>query len=165
MPLGKSQGIRNAIEEFARRVIRVGAVESVASGGRVRVAFPDQGEDGLRTWEFQVLHHRAGADAFYWMPEVGEHVVCLTLPYGSSEGFVVGSYYGSPPVSSTSKAHVEWSDGTWIQYDKSSRKLRIQCMGDVIIESGTKILLRAPLVRGAPVLERDASHPIEDKNA
>jgi phage baseplate assembly protein V len=160
MPLGRISGHSFGIEEFARRLFRTGIVESVyPERGLVRVFFEDQGDmehQGMRSWEFQVLQRKTLKDKDYWMPDVGEHVVCLQLPYGSSEGFVVGAFYSDvdvPPVSSQSKRHVSFSDGSWVEYDTETHKMRVQVKGEVFLESAVKIIIRAPeieLLEGAP---------------
>jgi len=61
--------------------VKIGTVETV-SGKRAKVRF--RGQEAVQ--ELTVL--KTG-DARY-VPEIGEKVVCLLLPYGGGQGFIVG---------------------------------------------------------------------------
>lgn len=150
MPLGRISGHSFGIEEFARRLFRTGIVESVyPETGKVRVTFEDQGSEGVRSWEFQVLQRKTLKDKDYWMPDVGEHVVCLQLPYGPSEGFIVGSFYSTedtPPVRTQSKRHISFADGSWVEHDTATHSMRVKSVGNVTLESSVKVTVRAPII-------------------
>jgi len=138
------------VDEFARRLFRTGVVESVyPETGKVRVTFEDQGAEGVRSWEFQVLQRKTLRDKDYWMPDIGEHVVCLQLPYGPSEGFIVGAFYSTediPPVKTQSKRHVSFSDGSWVEHDTATHSMRVKSVGNVVLESDVKVTIRAPII-------------------
>ena len=60
------------------------------------------------------------------MPDVGEHVLCAFLPIGVEQGFVLGALFSradATPVADQDKRHVEFEDGTWLQYDRKAHTL------------------------------------------
>ena len=111
-----------ALRETVMRLLRVGVVTSTyPERATVRVRFGDQ--EDVVTWEMPVLYAKTHQDRVYHMPDVGEHVVTLSLPYGSSQGFVMGAIYSQadqPPVVSQDKWHVDFKDGSWMEYDRST---------------------------------------------
>jgi phage baseplate assembly protein V len=122
-----------AIEGILAQMVRVGTVSSVIpESGFVRVTCGDA--DNLVSYELPVLTHKAQYDKEYWMPDVGEQVVCIFLPNGLECGFVVGAFFSGPdraPVASKDKHHVSYKDGTWIEYDRSSHVMSGHIKGSV----------------------------------
>lgn len=116
------------------QIIRVGFVCARDDAlMRVRVECRDNFGESFETDWLQVLAPRAGRDKQYDLPDVDEEVVCLFLPYGREAGFVLGSAYGhiTPPVTSGDKWHRRFADGTWLEYDRASHKLRASVRGDI----------------------------------
>ena len=73
-------------------MIRIGIVTQVYDDrATVRVQFPDDDEEV--SWEFPVLQRKTLKDKDYWLPDIGEHVVVVMLPYGQEQGFVIGAIY------------------------------------------------------------------------
>lgn len=81
-------------------LVRIGVVSSV-EGHRARVYFEDV--DMVSGWLY-VLQHSGGAVTVgqaqehthtartgFWMPSVGQRVVCLYLPVFNGDGFVLGA--------------------------------------------------------------------------
>ena len=63
------------------------------------------------------------------MPAVGEDVICVFLPCGEEDGFILGSFYADeiqPPKSGETKRYTEYPDGTVIEYDWESHKLEVK---------------------------------------
>ncbi|MDL2280316.1 phage baseplate assembly protein V [Selenomonadales bacterium OttesenSCG-928-I06] len=125
-----------------QNLIREGIVSSTdPSTCTVRVTFPDK--DDLVSAPLPVLTRGSKNNKDYWMPDVGESVVCIFLPNntnGNNDGFCIGTHYNSvdkPPVNSQDKRHIKFSDGTTIEYDRSTSTLKINCVGDVIINGST----------------------------
>jgi phage baseplate assembly protein gpV len=73
-------------------MLRVGTVSSInAAAGSARVAFTDR--DNLVSYELPVMK-------FAWPVQPGEDVVCIFLPTGAADGFVLGAYHteDDPPA-------------------------------------------------------------------
>ena len=145
---------REAIQALLERVIRVGVVSArYPDDGAVQVDFRDAGPDGAPSWDCPVLQPKTHADKAYWMPDVGERVVVLSLPQGREQGLVVGAFYNekdSVPVSSNDKAQITFEDGTAVFYDRSENELRVEavgeinifCDGDALVESTSTATVR-----------------------
>lgn len=68
-----------------RKLIQVGIVSSVnAAAGSARVAFTER--DSLVSNELQICKRA-------WPVKPGDEVLCLFLPTGNADGFIVDSYY------------------------------------------------------------------------
>ena len=137
------------LRELLKQVVRVGVVTSTdpaAATARVRCA----DADNLVTWPLRVLNHKTCADKSYWMPDVGDQVLCLFLPLGPEQGFVVGAFYSSadqPPVRDQDKHHVLYKDGTWLEYDRKEHKLHGVIKGDVelVVEGAATLEVKQTL--------------------
>jgi phage baseplate assembly protein V len=107
-------------------MFRVGIVKSQdVINARVRVTFPDRNQ--MTSWWLPVVTPKAQNDKAYWMPDVGEQVVCL-MDEHDEDGAVLGSIYSSadlPPVSSADKWHLTMKDGAAFEYDRSSHALAV----------------------------------------
>jgi len=145
-------------------VIRIGIVTQVYDDrATVRVQFPDDDEEV--SWEFPVLQRKTLRDKDYWLPDVGEHVVVVMLPYGQEQGFVIGAIYSDverPPEGTRDKRVVVFEDGTRLEYDrknhrlyadvkgdvevKVSGKLTAEVQGKVLVKSSTEVTIQAPKI-------------------
>ena len=118
------------------QMIRVGFVNArQPEKMRVKVTVRDTTGAQLGTDWLPVLCPRASGDMQYDLPDIGDQVLCLFLPYGLEQGFVVGTMYGKqvPPVQSGDKWHRKFADGTTLEYDRASHKLTANVKGDVDI--------------------------------
>ena len=118
------------------QMIRVGFVNArQPETMRVKVTLKDTTTAELVTDWLPVLCPRACADMHYDLPDIGDQVLCLFLPYGLEQGFVIGSMYGkrTPPVQSGDKWHRVFRDGTILEYDRAAHKLTANVKGDVDI--------------------------------
>ena len=109
-----------------------------------RVKFSDL--DDMETMLIPVGQHRTGLDKVYWMPDVGEHVVCL-LDVNAETGVVLCSIYSDadkPPVNDEEKRRIQFRDGTWIEYNRETSTLRVHCVGDIFIHSETHAHMSGP---------------------
>lgn len=71
------------MQNILKRLIRVGKVSSInGSKGAARVAF----NDNTVSYELPVMKNA-------WPLEIGEQVLCLFLPTGVAQGFVLGPFY------------------------------------------------------------------------
>lgn len=130
----------NRIEEMVRHLFRVGSVVSTDPGaGTARVQLADA--DGLVSYNLPVAQRQTLKNKDYAMPDAGEHVLCLFLPFGIEQGFVLGSIYSqadATPVADQDKRHVEFEDGTWLQYDRKEHRLQVRVgKGELRLSVGT----------------------------
>lgn len=145
-------------------MIKVGKVVAVdEKTARVRVELSDCG--GVVTWWLQIAVPKAQDDKFYWIPDIGEQVLCAFLEHGLEQGFVIGALYNekdSPPVQNKDKYFIKFKDGTEIEYDRAEHKLRADVKGDieikatgkadvdvqgqVFIKSSSRIIIQAPQI-------------------
>lgn len=141
----KLEARMDQIEEMIRHVFRVGSVVSTdPAAGTARVQLADA--DGLVSFDLPVMQRQTLKNKDYAMPDVGEHVVCAFLPIGVEQGFLLGSIFSRAdptPIADQDKRHVEFEDGTWLQYDRKAH-----CLSGVI-KSGTVKLL----IEGAAQIE------------
>jgi phage baseplate assembly protein V len=96
----------------------------------VRVTFP--GLAGLTSWWLPVLYAKTLDDQLVWLPDIGEHVLCL-FDRHAEFGAVLGAMYSAttpPPVVDGDKAHIKFKDGTTIEYDRALHKLAIAMVAD-----------------------------------
>ena len=122
--------------EDATNWIRIGEVSSVdPKKCTARVVFDD--EDGFVSNDLPVIQRNTQDVKDYWLPAVGEDVLCLFLPCGEEDGFIIGSFYADeiePPVSSETKRYIEFPDGAKFEYDWKESKLSA-FIGDTQIEA------------------------------
>jgi len=125
--------ITNYVRSTMQSMVKTGVVASTdPASGTARVELSD--EDGLISFDLGVLVRKTHRDKDYWMPDVGDQVLCLFLPFGLEQGFVLGAFYSGPdavPVSSQDKRHVLFEDGTWLEYDRKSHTLSGHIKGKV----------------------------------
>lgn len=124
------------------RFIKVGEVSSVDYvKGTARVAFDD--DDSMVSYDLPVLHTNTYANKDYGLPDPGEDVLCIFLPSGPEEGFIIGSFYAGEielPEAHKDRRTVVFSDDTRVCYDRESHKLTVTIDGTEIVfdrESGS----------------------------
>lgn len=114
------------IEDMARHVFRVGTVVSTDPGaGSVRVQIADA--DRLVSYDLPVMQRQTLQNKDYAMPDVGEQMLCLFMPFGMEQGFALGSIFSqvdATPVQDQDKRHVDFADGSWVQYDRKAHRLQ-----------------------------------------
>jgi phage baseplate assembly protein gpV len=120
----------NEIIEYRERfaslnpTFRVGIVQAQDTAhAKVRVVFPDY--DEVISWWLPVIFWKTQDDKAYWIPDIGEQVVCL-MDLRDEAGAVLGAIYSSadvPPVNSADKFHVAFKDGARFDYDRVAHLL------------------------------------------
>jgi phage baseplate assembly protein gpV len=120
----------NDIIEYRERfaslnpTFRVGIVQQQdPAHAKVRVVFPDY--DEMISWWLPVVFAKTQDDKVYWIPDIGEQVVCL-MDLRDEAGAVLGAIYSSadvPPVNSADKFHVAFKDGARFDYDRVAHLL------------------------------------------
>lgn len=137
------------------QTVRVGVVSSLnPKNGTVRVEFSDADHDGtaLVSDELPVLTRKSLKDKSYWMPDVGEHVLCQFLPFGLRQGFVVSAFYSGAdevPVADPDVRHVIFKDGSWFQYDRKKHLLSghvVNGCADLKIDIDAKLTVGQDLI-------------------
>lgn len=66
-------------------LIAVGVVSSIYPEEMTAKVYRE--DKALVTYELTVVTHGFDEE---WMPEIGDHVLCVFLPRGSSNGFILG---------------------------------------------------------------------------
>ena len=106
---------------------RVGLVSSIDEVKcTAQVCFQDRGK--IVTRDLHIIVPYTLADKAYYMPAIGERVVCLFHPEAPTKGWIVGSYYADtrlPPFGDKNKTYTLFEDMTLIEYDKALHKLTI----------------------------------------
>ena len=98
-----------------------------------RCTLPDK--DRVETFWLQVIQPGTQRDKAYWLPDVGEQVVCL-LDDSAENGIILGAIYSATdvaPVSTRNKKHIRFDDGTTIEYDRAASLLSISVQGAITI--------------------------------
>lgn len=127
-------------------LIFVGIVSTIApENGTVRVMLPDK--DNRTTDDLIVLQRGVVTSKDYWLPEVGEQVLCMRLPNvsgnGPGTGYVLGSLYNAkdrPVESVATNRSITWSDGSKIQY--AGGNMLIKAAGNLTIQTGGNMLVK-----------------------
>jgi phage baseplate assembly protein V len=123
------------MDQNFKNLIRVGIVSSInPEKCTARVAFGDR--SNVVSYELPILVRGSLKNKEYWMPDTDEQVVCIFLPSGNAQGFILGSLYSQkdvPPVVDENKRHISFSDGSTIEYDRSAHALTINAVGSVNI--------------------------------
>ena len=126
------------MEGEAREIIKEGVVTATyPTRHTLRVEFEDK--DGLISDELPVLTTWALDNKMYHLPDVGETVICLFASNAdqTGTGWVIGSRFhdkSTPNANSQDKTRIDFKDGTFIEYDRASHKLRIECVGEIYIK-------------------------------
>lgn len=127
------------IYSILTNLVRVGRVTSVDSESeRARVVFDDR--DETESYDLQVIVRNTKENKDHALPDIDEDVLCVFLPIGIEQGFILGSFYtdaNTPPSSSANVRKVQFSDGTVIEYDRENKKLTANVKGDIdVIATG-----------------------------
>lgn len=131
------------ILRLMNQYIFIGVVSTVnGANGTATVTRPDM--DGKVSAALYVLQRGTHDTKEYWMPAVGDQVLCVLLPNttgkGPSRGCIVGAIYSAKdgPVESNPDARsTVWPDGSFVKYDGS---------GNISINAAGSITLTAPRI-------------------
>lgn len=136
----------DSLQTLVRQLIRVGVVSGFdETGVTARVTFDDQ--DNVTSASLQVIVKNTDKNADYWMPDIGEQVVCLFLPAGPQQGFILGSFYDdthTPPANTANKRVVKFQNGTRIENDRESNLLLVDAVGDVTVKATGTVTIDVP---------------------
>ncbi len=116
------------------QLIRIGVVSSIDPAKHTaRVCFEEDGN--IESYDLQVIAKNSFANKDYNMPDLNEDVLCVFLPQGPENGFIIGAVYAGEVTTPTANADirmVQFNDDTKVTYNRASHEL------DVVI-SGTHI--------------------------
>ena len=119
----------------ANPAFRVGIVqEQDTARARVRVIFPDY--DEIVSWWLPILFPKTQNDKAYWIPDIGEQVVCL-MDMRDEDGAVLGAIYSSAdtaPADSADKFHLGFKDGASVEYDRAAHVLDLKFLDNAEIK-------------------------------
>jgi phage baseplate assembly protein V len=106
---------------------RVGIVSAQnPATAQVRVTFPDRSQ--MQSWWLGIVVPHTQNDKAYWIPDLGEQVVCLMDEY-DEDGAVLGALYSTvdiPPIDSLNKSfHLTTQDSATFDYDRAAHGLTI----------------------------------------
>lgn len=122
-------------------VVRTGKVSEINyEKGTVKVVF--EGLEDYQSQELQVLHRKTKKHKTWDMPDIDEEVLVLFLSTGAGEtGFVVGSFYNTntPTPATDDRVKYIFEDGTYFEYDKKTKQAKVDCQGDIIVNSQKNI--------------------------
>lgn len=115
-------------------MFRVGIVKAQdAANCRVRVTFPDRNQ--LTSWWLPICVPKSQDDKAYWVPDVGEQVVCM-MDEHDEDGTVLGAIYSTvdlPPVASVDKWHISMKDGAIFEYDRAAHSLNLSLPSGAVL--------------------------------
>ncbi|HEB1405345.1 TPA: phage baseplate assembly protein V [Escherichia albertii] len=136
----------NDLETLLRQTIRVGVVSDINDGDvTARVTFDDQ--DNVTSAKLSVIVKNTDKNADYWMPDIGEQVLCIFHPAGPQQGFILGSFYDEtqkPPSNTVNKRVIRFNNGTRIEIDRESNLLLVDAIGDVTVKATGTVTIDAP---------------------
>lgn len=127
------------IKSILSNIVRDGIVSSTdPSTMSARVTFPDR--DNLVSYPLEVITHGSQDAKAYWMPNVGEQVLCLFLPNDDNltQGYILGTTYNTkdtPAFNSQTLQGIKFPDGSTISYDSNGAGLVINCTGNLQINA------------------------------
>lgn len=134
-----------ALKALVSELIKVGIVTSTDDrAATARVQFEDR--DGVVSYNLKVLVKNTRDNKDYWMPDINEQVLCLFLPTGVEQGFILGSYYGrqtTPPTDTKDKRRVTFADDTTVEYDREAHQLLANLGASQIVMNRDKIRLES----------------------
>jgi phage baseplate assembly protein V len=118
---------------------KVGIVTSIYPDRcTAKVQFKDS--DNMVSDELQIGVRGSLKNKDYWMPKVGEEVFCSFTE--QKQGYIICTVYSEedpPPVTDENKRHMEFEDGTTLEYDTKTHILSIQCTGPINIRANGNV--------------------------
>lgn len=107
-------------------ILKIGEVTDIDPAKcKIRATFDD--EDGKTSYWLPVLQRKTLHDKDFWLPDVGEDVLCLFFNEAEEAGFAVGSFYAGDvdvPGQSVDIRTVKFKDGSEFSYNRNSHELK-----------------------------------------
>ena len=127
-----------------KNIVRRGLISAVyPERHSARVTFEDK--DNVVSAELPILTSYASKNCLYHLPDIAEQVICLYEESDAQEGdgVIIGSIYSDvnkPKVSSQDKFRLDFEGGSFIEFDRSTGDLNINCKGNIFV-NGKNIFL------------------------
>lgn len=116
-------------------LIRIGEVSSInPEKCTARVVFDD--DDSIVSYDLPIIQRNTLNSHDFHSVNVGEDVLCIFLPSGPEEGFILGSFYAgevTPPERTEKRRTTVFEDGTVVQYDMAAHTLTVIIDGTSIV--------------------------------
>lgn len=127
-------------------MLRIGKVSSIdAAKATAKVVF--ESSENMVSYNLPVLYRQTKSAKDYWMPDIGESVVCVFLPNDQSNGFILGAFYvEDPPATSADIRKVIFDDGTEIEYNSGSHTLTIDAAGPINITAAGNVNITGDVI-------------------
>lgn len=144
------QEILSRLSDLERRIanaIRVATVAEIDhAAARARVAIGSAITTAWLPW----ITQRAGDDATWWAPSIGEQVLVLAPRGELAVAVILPAIYQQAhpaPDDVAGKWRIEFADGGWVEHDPqtgdiatySAGRIDAEAAGDVIVEAGGNI--------------------------
>ena len=133
------------MDPILKNLIRVGKVVALDTAKhQARVIFEDK--PATVSFWLDIIVRNTYKNKDYALPDIDEEVICLFLPNGNAQGFILGAVYNAddlPPVDDKDKRHVEFEDGSVIEYDRNTHKLTADLNGDIDITTTGSVNITA----------------------
>lgn len=129
------------VKTMMKNTVRVGVVSAInAENMTARVDFEDM--DNNVSAELPILNRGSKKVKDYWMPDIGEQVVCLfsSRDTNTSIGWIIGTHFSAADTPNAADANirrVDFGDGSYIEYDRGSQSMTINCAGPLTIKGST----------------------------
>lgn len=131
-----------------RNIVRVGIISTVnIETCSARVTFLDK-QDTVSA-DLAVLNRGSMIVKDYWLPDIGEQVLCLFLGNGKNQGFILGSFFSSvdkPSSSGMGKRIVDFGDGSVVEYEKGSITINSSKAVNIVAPTGDVVVNGISLV-------------------
>lgn len=131
----RSSDLLQRVEELERRLSQMvvrGVIAAVdPDKALVRVKYGDGLLTGWLTWK----PPRTGKAVVWWVPEVGEGATVISDGDLSQGEVLPGSYHDGfpPPSTDPDLFHINFGNGTVIEYQRTDEKLSLAVVGDAAV--------------------------------
>lgn len=116
------------LQSVLKNLVRVGVVSSINSGDcTAKVAFKEF-DGGIVSYDLPIMVKQSMRNKDYWLPDINEQVICVFLPTGLEQGFILGSFYSDvdkTAVQNPDVRQVTFGDGAVFEYNRKTHALKI----------------------------------------
>lgn len=148
-------------------ILKIGEVTNIDPAKcKIRATFDD--EDGKTSFWLPVLQRKTLHDKDFWLPDVGEDVLCLFFNEAEEAGFAIGSFYAGDvdiPGQSIDIRAVKFKDGSEFSYNRNSHELKGVIGSTNFTLNRQNITIAAPdaISQSSKTVEINGSNQVEIK--